>query len=352
MNPNQLVLGNTLQHWSESAALAIALWMATWLLKKITTSYLGRIAEKRHNATYETLSQLIERTKPLFLLVLSISLAIRPLTLPRGIENFVDKALVVVVVIQFGFWGAAFLRLWIEPALLRYMGFTAPGQGSTIAALSFLIRLVFFALLTIWGLDNLGVNVSALVAGLGVGGVAVALATQNILGDLFASLSITLDQPFQVGDAVRVGTLSGTVERIGLKTTRMLGDNGEQLIFSNADLLASRIENLKRMKERRVVLRIGVTYETPSNKLRLIPDLLRKAVEKSEEVRFTYAHLAALGPSSVDFELVFWVLKPEKPLAMRHQEDILLGVIDAFKANQIEFAYPTQTIFMGNAPKT
>lgn len=349
MDLQRVYFGNTLEHWTQSVALTLALWIAFWLGRKVMTLYLGRIAEQKHNAFYETLSQLIQRTKPFFLLTLSASVAIRPLTLPPAVDSFVDKALIVALVIQFGLWGGAFLHLWIEPYLTRSLGLKSSVQDSKIAAVSFLIRVVFFSLLIIWGLDNLGVNVSALVAGLGVGGVAVALATQNILGDLFSSLSITLDQPFQVGDYITVDTHTGMVEKIGLKTTRLRSVNGEQLIFSNTDMLSSRVQNWRRMKERRVVLRIGATYETPVAKLKRLPELMKKAVESAETTRFEYAHLAGLGASSIDFELIFWIQGPEKTLSMEQQEIVLLGIIDAFQKEGVDFAYPTQTIYMANS---
>jgi small-conductance mechanosensitive channel len=346
MDLHRVIFGNTIEHWLQSFALAAALWIGFWIVRKIGAKYLGIIAEKRHNTVYETLSDLTQRTKLLFLLLVSISVALRPLTLPPAIDRVVDRALIVATVIQVGLWGGAFLRLWIEPYLSKKIGHGS-NQTSTLAAVSFLLRAVFYSLLVIWGLDNLGINVSALVAGLGVGGIAVALATQNILGDLFSSLSITLDQPFQVGDNVTVDTFNGTIEKIGLKTTRMRSETGEQLIFSNTDLLSSRIRNNRRMSEKRTLIVIGVTYDTPSEKLRKVPQLLEQAASGHPLIRFERAHIRGLAASAIEFEFIFWMSVTPERAHLDQQQEIILRVVESFKEAGIEFAYPTQTVFLG-----
>ena len=195
-------------------------------------------------------------------------------------------------------------------------------------------------------LENVGVDVTALIAGLGVGGIAVALAAQNILGDLFSSMSIVLDKPFVLGDFIIVGDMMGTVEKIGLKTTRVRSLSGEQLIFSNSDLLGSRIRNFKRMQERRIVFSIGVAYDTPAEKLTAIPGMLRAAVEAQEPVRFDRAHFAKFGDSALIYEVVYFVLKPDYNLSMDIQQAINLRLFREFADRQIEFAFPTQTLHL------
>ncbi len=348
MDLHRVIFGNTIENWLHSCALAAALWIGFLVVRKISAKYLGIIAEKRHNPVYETLSELTQRTKLLFLLLVSISVAIRPLTLPPIVDRIVDRAVIVATVIQVGLWGGAFLRLWIEPYLSKKIGHGS-NQTSTLAAVGFLLRAVFFSLLVIWGLDNLGINVSALVAGLGVGGVAVALATQNILGDLFSSLSITLDQPFQVGDNVTVDTFTGTIEKIGLKTTRMRSENGEQLIFSNTDLLSSRIRNNRRMQEKRTLIVIGVTYETPPEKLRKVPQLLEQAASGQPLIRFERAHIKGLGASAIEFDFIFWMAVNPERAHLDQQQEIIIRVIENFNKAGIDFAYPTQTVFLAGA---
>jgi small-conductance mechanosensitive channel len=195
-------------------------------------------------------------------------------------------------------------------------------------------------------LDNMGFNITALVAGMGVGGIAVALAVQTILGDLFASLSIVLDKPFVVGDFLIIGDLLGSVEYVGLKTTRLRSLSGEQLIFSNSDLLTSRIRNYGRMFERRVVFNIGVTYQTPRDKLIKIPEIIRTAVETQDKTRFDRSHFKEYGNFSLNYESVYYIQGSDYNMYMDIQQDINLYIHEQFENEGIEFAYPTQTLFI------
>jgi len=224
------------------------------------------------------------------------------------------------------------------------------GNDQAAHSAQHLVRL--FLLTAVWSvvlllfLDNLGINVTALVTGLGIGGIAIALALQNILGDLFASLSIILDKPFEIGDFIAVGELKGNVERIGIKTTRLRSLTGEQLVFSNSDLLSSRIQNFKRMFERRVSFQIGVTYETPLEKLEEISALLKQIVESKEKVRFDRAHFQSLGDFALIFEIVYFVSSSEYNVYMDIQQSINIEIMQKLSAIGVEFAYPTQKLFL------
>lgn len=221
-----------------------------------------------------------------------------------------------------------------------------PAAVSTINVIALASKIVLWSTVILLGLDNLGINVTALVAGLGIGGVAVALALQNILGDLFASLSIVFDKPFINKDFLIVGDLMGSVEHIGLKTTRIRSLSGEQLIFSNSDLLNSRIRNYGRMFERRVVFSIGVTYQTPREKLKFLPEIIRKAIETKSKTRFDRCHFMKYGDYALMFETVFYVLSPDYNIYMDIQQAIYFEIHERFEQEQIEFAYPTQKIFV------
>jgi small-conductance mechanosensitive channel len=212
------------------------------------------------------------------------------------------------------------------------------------------VRLAVWSAALLLMLDNLGVDVTALVAGLGVGGIAVALAVQNILGDLFASLSIALDKPFVIGDFVIVGDFMGTIERVGLTTTRIRSLSGEQLVFSNSDLLASRIRNYKRMQERRVAFSVGVTYQTSPDTLEAIPGMIRELIENQQTTRFDRAHFKAFGDSAYLFEIVYYVLDPDYNRFMDTQQAINLGICRRFAEHGIEFAYPTRTVHFAGGP--
>lgn len=215
---------------------------------------------------------------------------------------------------------------------------------TTLAGLRWVVLLLLFSTIVLIALQNMGVDVTAMVAGLGIGGIAIALAVQNTLGDLFASLTIALDKPFVVGDFIVVGDEAGNVENVGLKTTRVRSLSGEQLVFSNSDLLASRIRNFKRMYERRVVLPIGVPYSTSPETLEQIPGIVRDAVQHSANTRFDRCLFKAFGESSFDFEAVYFVLSPEFNDYVAAQHIIMVRIVREFNARNIGFAFPTRTL--------
>jgi small-conductance mechanosensitive channel len=213
--------------------------------------------------------------------------------------------------------------------------------------LCFFARLFLWAITVLMVLDNFAVNITTLVASLGIGGVAVALATQNILGDLFASLSIMLDKPFEVGDFIIVGDVLGSVEHIGLKTTRLRGLGGEQVVFSNGELLKSRIHNHKRMQTRRVAFVLRVAYGTGEDKLGRIPHIVREVVTARKEVEFERAHFFLWGEWSLNFEVVYHFQSPDYVRHMDAQQDIFLEIYRRFQQEGIEFAYPTSVVRLG-----
>lgn len=258
------------------------------------------------------------------------------------------RGFTIAFLVQAGYWIAAALGHILDKRREQEL-VDNPGAVAAMDVLSFVMRVGVWSVVLLVLLDNLGVNITALVAGLGVGGVAVALAAQNILGDLFASLSIVLDKPFVVGDFLIIGEYLGSVEKVGIKTTRVRSLSGEQLIFSNNDLLNSRMRNYGRMFERRVVFSIGVTYQTTADKLRKIPAILREAVEACEDVRFDRAHFQKYGDFALIFEIVYYVLSPDYNQYMDIQQTVNLRIFECFADEVIEFAYPTQTVFLNRA---
>jgi small-conductance mechanosensitive channel len=269
---------------------------------------------------------------------------------PR-VSTVLGHAVVIGLLIQLGLWGTSAMVAFLAQRRERQLA-EDPGTVATMDILGFVLRVAIWSVILLLTLDNLGVNITALVAGLGVGGIAVALAAQNILGDLFASLSIVLDKPFAVGDFIILGEYMGSVEKVGLKTTRLRSLSGEQLIFSNADLLASRIRNYGRMFERRVVFSLGVTYQTTPEQLRRIPKIIREAIEANEQVRFDRAHFQKYGDFALIFEVVYYVLSREYNVHMDIQQEVNLTIYERFAAEGIEFAYPTQTVYVEKSALT
>jgi len=193
-------------------------------------------------------------------------------------------------------------------------------------------------------LGNLGFNVTAVLTGLGVGGIAVALASQKILGDVFSSFIIVFDKPFEIGDFITIGDFAGTVEKVGLKTTRLRSLTGEQIVMANSDLIESRLRNYKRMTERRVKFLLRVTYETPLATLERIPDLVREIVEVEAKCRFEHCALLQFGDSSLDFETVYYILDDDYEFYAKTHHHVNLEIVRQFGEEGIAFAYPTRTL--------
>jgi small-conductance mechanosensitive channel len=256
----------------------------------------------------------------------------------------------LILLLQAGLWASAGINFAFNQSIQKRKEQDASGT-TTIKFLGFIARFILWIIVLLLVLDNVGVNITGLVAGLGIGGIAVALAVQNILSDLLASLSIVLDKPFVIGDLIEVDSLSGTIEYIGLKTTRVRSINGEQLIFSNNDLLKSRVRNYRRMSERRIVFSFGVAYQTPVEKLKDIDKIIRDIIEKTQNTRFDRVHFKEYGDSSLNFEVVYFVTNPDYKIYMDVREMINLEIFRRFGEADIEFAYPTRTIYLQNETK-
>jgi small-conductance mechanosensitive channel len=328
--------------WIEAAAVGVTVFILLILIRRFLVRRLGGLAARTATAVDDILIELIRHARPWFLLVLALWPAAAVVRLAGEPVYWLRLASVVVGTVQAAIWVSVAVTRSVEVRLRE----ADPASATTLGAVGFIIRLVLYVVLLLLALANLGINVSALLTGLGIGGVAVALALQNILGDLFASLSIVLDKPFVVGDFVVVEDLMGTVEHIGLKTTRIRSLSGEQIIFANGDLLKSRIRNFKRMAQRRVLFSAGVVYQTPTARLAEVPDLLRGVVEAQDGVRFDRAHLRSFDDSAITFEVVYYVLDADYNHYMDVHQRILLGVARRFEEEGIEFAYPTQTVFV------
>jgi small-conductance mechanosensitive channel len=311
----------------------------------VIVSRVTALSRKTKTQWDDVIAGALARTKFLFLLALGVFAGARALTLSDRTSSTIESITIIALLIQAGIWAGVILTRSLDAYRKQEME-EDPAAATAVGALGFVGKLVLWTAVLLLALDNLGVDITALVAGLGVGGVAVALALQNILGDLFASLSIVLDKPFVLGDFLIVDDHLGSVEYIGLKTTRLRSLWGEQLIFSNSDLLKSRVRNFGRMFERRVVFSIGVTYQTPREQLQAIPGIIRAAVEEQERTRFDRSHFKEYGDFAINFETVYYVLVPDYNTYMDIQQAINLRIHERFEELGIEFAYPTQTLFL------
>jgi small-conductance mechanosensitive channel len=338
-------LGNSLQTWLIALAVALGTLAVLGLARRVLERRLNSLAARTGTDIDDLAVDLVRMTRLFFPLFIALYIGSRLLAMTPTVDRVVGGAMVIALLVQFALWGNAVISFWITRTMQSRMKEDA-AAATTIGALRFLAKLVLWTVVLLLALENLGVDITALVAGLGVGGIAVALALQNVLGDLFASLSIVLDKPFVIGDFIIVGDFLGTVEHIGLKTTRLRSLSGEQLVFANGDLLSSRIRNYKRMAERRVLFSFGVLYQTPAEKLEQIPAIVREIVESQAKTRFDRAHFKGFGDFSLDFEVVYYVLEPDYNLYMDIQQEINLALYRRFEEEGIGFAYPTQTVYV------
>ena len=340
--------GNSVQTWLIALALSLVVFLGLELAKNLVFRQLAALAQKTDKDWDDQLVKLLARTRSWFLLVLSIYAGSQVLSLSAAARGLLEKVTVLVLLIQVAIWGNNLINYLIG----RYLRITREKDSeskATVSILGLVARIGLYTIIVLLLLDNLGFEISTLIAGLGIGGIAIALAAQNILSDLFGSLTILLDKPFVVGDFILVDNFYGTVEHIGLKSTRIRSLAGEQLVFSNHDLLNSRIQNYQRMQERRVVFRLRINYQTPYEKLAAIPSLLKEIVEaQGSKIRFDRAHFKSYEPSSLDFEIVYYVLSDDYYLYMDLQQQINLAIFRRFAEEGIEFAYPTQTLYLNS----
>ncbi|MHC4662272.1 MAG: mechanosensitive ion channel family protein [Planctomycetota bacterium] len=341
--------GNQIWLWMAGGATVIVGFLILLLLKKVIAHVIGRFAARTKTKADDLLVSLVDaKTKRIFLFVFAVFFGTLWVGLNKNLEQLVYKATLVTLLLQVAFWGSGILNHWLSRIFKKEGEDADPNLISAQSAISFLSSAALWAVIVLAILHNLGMDITTFVAGLGVGGIAIALALQNILGDLFASLSIIIDKPFVVGDFIIVGDLKGTVEKIGVKTTRVRSLSGEQLVFGNTDLLKSRIRNYKRMQERRIAFDIGVTYETPGDKLAKIPEIIKNAVETLENTRFDRAHFMRFGDSALVYEIIYYVTQPDYIVYADTQQKINLELYRIFVEEGIEFAYPTQTLFVNN----
>ena len=342
----KIYLDNTLQNWVTALIVTCIVFILMWALKNIIARRFASLFKDHITEVKDLIETLSMRTRLYFLFLFSLYFGSLILVLPPWITLWAKTLALISLIIQGALWLDTLLHFWLTQYQKRKLEDDA-ARTLTMRAVSFLFRLVLFSIVVILVLDNIpGVEVTALLASMGIGGIAVALAMQNILSDLFASLSISFDKPFILGDFIIVGDLMGTVEHIGLKTTRIRSISGEQLIFSNNDLLSSRIRNYKRMAERRVVFSVGVTFQTPAGQLEEIPSMIREFVESHENTRFDRAHFKEYGDFALKFEAVYYMLTPDYTLYMDTQQAINLAIYKRFREKNIEFAYPTQTLYI------
>lgn len=344
----RVYFGNPLADWLLAALAFLVCFFVLPSIRLFVVARSRRWAGHEAPVWINLVLLLLTRTRRWFLVVVAFYVAERFLALPQRVEDVSTALIVLTFWMQAALWGVAAVEFTLKQRQDRMIAAGELKQSGSMSVLLFVARAAIFALAVLLALDNLGVNITALVAGLGIGGIAIALAVQTMLGDLLASLSITLDKPFRVGDLLRFDDIEGVVEFIGVRSTRLRSLSGEQVIIANADLLKTRIRNLGRMPERRVLFQLGVVYETPPAKLDAVSDVVRRAVESIQGTRFEYCAFRTFGESSLNFEVVYFV--PDWDQArfrfIKINDEVNRAIHAAFAAEGIVFAYPTRSVIV------
>lgn len=344
----QTFYGNTILDYGIFVAILVIGFIAVRVVTSIVVGYIHRITERTDSRLDDMIVGIIRKNLVPLLYYGVFYIASRNLTLPSAVA----KSIEVIGVILLTILAIRFLSSVFVYAMEHYWFKGAEEKDiRTFRGMVPAIKVVIWGLGLVFLLDNLGFEISTVLAGLGIGGIAVAMASQAVLGDLFSYFAIMTDRPFEVGDFIIVGDFLGSVEHVGIKTTRVRSLGGEQLVFSNTDLTSSRIKNYKRMEKRRILFRFGVIYQTTLEEVKEIPGLVKSIVERIPDTAFDRAHFASFGNFSLDFEVVYYVLSSDYNVYMNTQQEINFALKEELEKRGVEFAYPTQTVFVEGADK-
>jgi len=340
----RMFLGNNFKNWAIAILIIAGSLLLLRMVKSIVLNQLKKWSQKTNTTIDDFLVSSIERSVLPFFYLLSIYFGLSYLSFGDRVHNILKIALLVA---------ATFFTLRLITSIINYLveNFTRSQQNADTKkkqarGIVVIVNIIVWIIGIVFLIDNLGYDITTLVAGLGIGGIAIALAAQAILGDLFSYFIIFFDKPFEIGDFIIIGDKMGSVEYIGIKSTRIRALSGEQLIVSNTDLTNSRVQNFKRMEKRRVIFSIGVLYETPSKKLKLIPGVIKNIIEGQPDLIYDRVHFSKFGDFSLDFEIVYYIPSADYNIYMDRQQAINLAIFEEFQKESIEFAYPTQKIYM------
>ena len=340
-----MYFGNSIEAWLVSAAIGVVVYFALVVIQRIAATRLAKLAEKTDTDFDDALVDVIRNTRGFFFVAMSVYFGLRGLYVhPRAIGP-IEKFLELLFLFQVGLWASGLVTFLVKRSLEKRDQHSDRIGVAALNAIGIAIKVVSWVLVVLVAIQSVfNKPVTGLIAGLGVGGIAIALAVQNILGDLLAAVAIVFDQPFDVGDTIQVDQMVGKVEQIGLKTTRLRSVSGEQLIMGNGELLKSRLRNYKRMYERRALLHLDLEYSTDAAVVEKVPAMLRQMIEAQSGVRFERAHFAGFMENALRIEVVYYVLDPDYARFMDVQQSINLAILRRFAAERIQFAFPTRSV--------
>lgn len=336
--------GNSVAEYVWAVLLFLVLLIVFGIFQKSLLAYLRSLSKKTKTDIDDTLIEIAETLRPPFYMFLAFYLGVQTLALSGVLEKILTVILVVWIVAQLVTAAQILISYVIAKRVKAEEGEVDEQTHSAIGVINLIAKIALWIVALLFILSNFGVEITSLIAGLGVGGIAIAFALQNILGDLFSSFAIYFDKPFKVGDFIIVGDKMGTVEKIGIKTTRVRALQGEEIVFANTELTSAQIQNFKKMEERRIVFAFGITYSTPTEKMKKITKIVGSIFDDIEPARLDRVHFHEFGDSALNYECVYFVTSPDYNTYMDINQAIHLGIKDAFEEEGIEMAFPTQTI--------
>ena len=339
-------LHNPLQVWLTAGITTAVIIVLGLLLRRLLASRLGTIAARTTNHLDDMVVELIRDTRAWIIIALALFAGLSQLAMPDREAKYLESIAKLVLLWQAAVWGGSAITFWLKHYLTHRTTTQDRASIAMVNTIGIGAKVLLWVLIALTALKSVfGVEITAWITGLGVTGIAVALAVQNILGDLLAALSIVFDKPFDVGDTIGVDTIIGTVEHIGLKTTRLRSISGEQIIVGNADLLKSRLRNYRRMYQRRAVFNLDVTFDTQPAILERLPGIVEEIITSQTPVKFDRCHVASFGESAIRLEAVYFVLDPDYRKYMDIQQAINLEILRRFAAERVSFAFPSRTVY-------
>ncbi len=340
------IFGNTGGDYLIALVVFVGALVALKIFREVVLSRLKKAAEKTKTDLDDVLIKTIHDITPPFYLIVSIYASLKFLKMPVVAEKIVDGVFVLAIVFQAVRALQVFIDYWTQKLVGKRIQGDEAKNKAAVKSVSSALKFLLWLLAALIVLSNWGINITSLIAGLGIGGIAVAFALQNVLGDIFSSFSILFDKPFQVGDFIIVGSDMGVVEKIGIKSTRITTLQGQELVVSNRELTDARVNNYKKMEKRRIAFSFGVLYETPNEKLKKVPEMVKEIIGGEEMANLDRVHFKEFGDFSLNFEVVYYVSSPDYNDYMNTQQSINFALKEAFEKEGIEFAYPTQTVFV------
>lgn len=337
--------GNSIQQYLEAVGIFAVALVIFGIIQTFVVARLESFAKRSATSIDDVAIRIVKSVKPGFFAYIAVFLGYQRLMFPEIVDTVAGGVLIILISYQI----VIALQILIDYVVGRWKSKDDVATAAAYGFLAGIIKVTLWIFAFIFVLSNFGINITTLIAGLGIGGIAIAFALQNILGDLFSSFAIYFDKPFVIGDTVQVGSFIGTVEKIGIKTTRIKSVQGEELVFSNQKLTTENIQNFGKMQERRNVIQFGILYETDVKKVRAVPDMVKEIFSSIQDTRLDRVHFKQLGDSALIFEVTYFILKPDYGFLLDTMQEFNLSLMEHFKSEGIEFAYPTQVIYSKKA---